>query len=97
MHIYVGLIILTYYYEHFIGVQFFINNIFWGLQKNEHLFEYEDFVIIFFWGWGGHNWTGFRGHFYAFYVFLEVNVQNMDISGNHKLFKYFFLKVIANI
>ena len=44
-------------------------NIFWG---------HKDFLDII---WGSStNWTGFRGHFYAFLgYFLIVNVQNGDV------------------
>ena len=55
----------------FFGVQILNFNILFfflggggGVQKNEYLLEYEDFVDIF---WGtSQNWTIFRGHFYAF-------------------------------
>ena len=38
-----------------------------GFQKNEYFFGYVDFVDIF--GGSSQNWTIFRGHFYAFWVF----------------------------
>ena len=49
---------------HFLGVKNFEFQYFWGFQKNEYFFGYEDFVDIFL----GlpQNWTIFRGHFYAF-------------------------------
>ena len=46
------------------GVKILNFNIFWGFQKNEYFWGYEDFVDIF-WG-SSQNWTIFRGHFYAF-------------------------------
>ena len=50
--------------NHFLGF-IILNSIFlWGFQRNEYVLEYEDFVDIF---WeSSKNWTGFRGHFYAF-------------------------------
>ena len=66
------------------GVQIFFFSIFFGFSEI-YLFRYEDFVIIF----GGQYWTWFRAHFYAFKVFLKVNVQNGDILGYHKPCKSF--------
>ena len=57
MHIYVGS-------GHFFGIKILIFNIFWGFQKNEYVFGYQDFVDIIF--GSSQNWTIFRGHFYSF-------------------------------
>ena len=48
-------------------------NIFGGFQFNEYFWGYEDFVDIFFFGWGSsQNRTIFRGHFSAFWgLFLR--------------------------
>ena len=50
------------------GGQNFEFNIFGGFQKTDYFLGYEDFVDIL---GGHHNWTIFRGHFYAFRVFSE--------------------------
>ena len=49
---------------HFLGFKILNFIIFWGFQKNEYFFWYEDFVDIFL--GSSQNWTIFRGHFYAF-------------------------------
>ena len=59
------------------GIPIFLNfNIFGGFQKNEYWLGYEDFDISF---GSSHNWTLFRGHFYAFSLkngsFLKVKLQ----------------------
>ena len=47
--------------------------------------RYEDFVDISL-----QNWTGLRGHFlYISVFFLKVHVQDGDIFGVAKNYKYF--------
>ena len=58
------------YFHTYVGASYFwgfkiLNfDIFWGFQKNEYAFGYEDFVDIF--GGSSQNWAIFRGHYYAF-------------------------------
>ena len=47
----------------FLGFKILNSDIFWGFQKNEYSFGYEDFVDIF----GGYHKIGlYGGHFYVF-------------------------------
>ena len=62
-------------------------NIFWGFQRNEYFWGYEDFVDIF---WGViTNWTKLRGHFYVLYGLFKVNVQKGGIFGVAKISNIF--------
>ena len=64
-------------------------DIFWGFQKNEYTFGYEDFVDIF-WG-SSQNWAIIRGHFYAFYgLFLRSRYRMGDIFWVAKFSKKFY-------
>ena len=59
-----GTLIFSYKYVgsgHFLGFKILNFNIFGGCQKYHYFWGYEDFVDISL-----QNWTGFRGHFYAF-------------------------------
>ena len=58
----------------FLGVQNFEFQYFWGFQKNENSFGYEDLVDIF--GGSSQNWAIFRVISMHFRVFLKVKVQN---------------------
>ena len=54
-------------------------NIFWGFQKNEDFWGYEDFVDI---SWGSlQNWANLKVISMHFRVFFKVKVQNWDIFG----------------
>ena len=63
-----GLILI--YFNTYVGLGIFfwfkiLNfNIFWGFQKTEYFWGYEDFVDIFC--RSSQNWTLYRGHFYSF-------------------------------
>ena len=50
---------------------------FWGFQKNEYFFGYEDFVDIFL--GSSQIWASLRVISMHFRVFFKVNVQNWDI------------------
>ena len=56
------------------------SNIFWGFQKNEYFFGYEDFMDIFFFflGGGGHYKIGLYlvSVLWILIYFLKVKVQN---------------------
>ena len=54
-------------------------NIFWGDQKTEDFFVYEDFVDIF-WG-SSQNWTISRRHLYAFWGLSEYQETEWRISS----------------
>ena len=49
---------------YFFGFKILNFNIFWGFQKTEYFWGYEDFVDIFC--RSSQNWTLYRGHFYSF-------------------------------
>ena len=63
-------------------------DIFWGFQKNNYFFGYENFVDIFL--GSSQNWTIFRGHFYAFLgLFLRSRYRIGDIFWVAKISNIF--------
>ena len=75
-----------------LGLFFLVQNsefqFFWGFQKNEYFFGYEDFADIF---WGpSQNWASFRVISMHFSVFFKVKGTELGYFFGLLKFKYFF-------
>ena len=71
----------------FLGFKILNFNIFWGFQKNEYFWGYEDFVDIFL--GSSQNWASLRSFLCILGSFLKVNVQIWDIFWVAKILNIF--------
>ena len=74
---------------YFFGFKILNFNIFWGFQKNEYFWGYEDFVDIF-WG-SSQNWASFRLISMHFRVFFKVKGTELGYFLGLLKFQLFFL------